>query len=157
MVEINQFFDDILLPSIYPFDSYVLKLEKSDVYRLPYLSSGGPGFALLEPARKANFKDISSRISDGFTSGRGITRTLGFHNHGKAKCRSLLVELLHDPRESNERLWKKAELLNQENQAMLSELKQTLSIGNSKPNPNTIPDLNLGSNSSQKPSKSSNS
>lgn len=26
------------------FDSYVLKNEKADVYRLPYLSSGGPGF-----------------------------------------------------------------------------------------------------------------
>ncbi|KAF8400605.1 hypothetical protein HHK36_013904 [Tetracentron sinense] len=54
----------------YEFQYYVLKLEKADVYRLPYLSSGGPGFALLEAARKANFKDISSRISDGFTSGR---------------------------------------------------------------------------------------
>ncbi|KAF8392815.1 hypothetical protein HHK36_021052 [Tetracentron sinense] len=149
MVEINQFFDDILLPSIYPFDSYVLKLEKADVYRLPYLSSGGPGFGLYF------IFALNNTLSHGLS--RGITRTLGFHNHGKAKCRSLLVELLHDPRESNERLWKKAELLNQENQAMLSELKQTLSIGNSKPNPNTIPDLNLGSNSSQKPSKSSNS
>ena len=27
-------------------DSYVLKLEKADVYRLPYLSSSGPGFGL---------------------------------------------------------------------------------------------------------------
>lgn len=99
---------------------YVLKLEKADVYRLPYLSSGGPGFglsfisiyeasrlflfnihlnrtstcgwrtlcltsvmgqtfplwhcvdvsALLEAARKANFKDISSQIAAGFSSGR---------------------------------------------------------------------------------------
>ncbi|PON90065.1 Epoxide hydrolase-like [Trema orientale] len=49
---------------------YVLKLEKADVYRLPYLSSGGPGFALLEAARKANFKNISSQIADGFSSGR---------------------------------------------------------------------------------------
>ncbi|XP_023547378.1 uncharacterized protein LOC111806346 [Cucurbita pepo subsp. pepo] len=50
--------------------AYVLKLEKADVYRLPYLSSGGPGFALLEAARKANFNDILSRISAGFASGR---------------------------------------------------------------------------------------
>ncbi|XP_010250215.1 PREDICTED: uncharacterized protein LOC104592505 [Nelumbo nucifera] len=49
---------------------YVLKLEKADVYRLPYLASSGPGFALLEAARKANFKDISSRIAAGFSSGR---------------------------------------------------------------------------------------
>lgn len=27
-------------------DSYVLKLEKADVYRLPYLASSGPGFGL---------------------------------------------------------------------------------------------------------------
>uniref|UniRef100_A0A5B6YTR6 AB hydrolase-1 domain-containing protein n=1 Tax=Davidia involucrata TaxID=16924 RepID=A0A5B6YTR6_DAVIN len=49
--------------------AYVLKLEKADVYRLPYLSSSGPGFALLEAARKANFKDISSQIAVGFASG----------------------------------------------------------------------------------------
>ncbi|KAK9281147.1 hypothetical protein L1049_004041 [Liquidambar formosana] len=49
---------------------YVLKVEKADVYRLPYLSSGGPGFALLEAARKANFKDMSSQIASGFASGR---------------------------------------------------------------------------------------
>ncbi|XP_007023283.2 PREDICTED: haloalkane dehalogenase [Theobroma cacao] len=49
---------------------YVLKLEKADVYRLPYLSSSGPGFALLEAARKINFRDISSQIADGFASGR---------------------------------------------------------------------------------------
>ncbi|XP_077221873.1 alpha/beta-Hydrolases superfamily protein isoform X2 [Tasmannia lanceolata] len=49
---------------------YVLKLEKADVYRLPYLASSGPGFALLEAARKADFKDISSRIETGFSSGR---------------------------------------------------------------------------------------
>jgi len=29
------------------FGSYVLKLEKADVYRLPYLSSGAPGFGEL--------------------------------------------------------------------------------------------------------------
>ncbi|XP_057968077.1 uncharacterized protein LOC131157744 [Malania oleifera] len=49
---------------------YVLKLEIADVYRLPYLASGGPGFALLEAARKANFKAISSQIAVGFGSGR---------------------------------------------------------------------------------------
>ncbi|EAY95781.1 hypothetical protein OsI_17656 [Oryza sativa Indica Group] len=47
---------------------YVLKSEKADVYRLPYLSSGAPGFALLEAARKANFRDVLSRISAGFAS-----------------------------------------------------------------------------------------
>ncbi|KAH7547424.1 hypothetical protein FEM48_Zijuj01G0308600 [Ziziphus jujuba var. spinosa] len=56
----------------YPLDFtyYVLKLEKADVYRLPYLSSSGPGFALLEAARKANFSNISSQIAAGFASGR---------------------------------------------------------------------------------------
>jgi len=47
---------------------YVLKSEKADVYRLPYLRSGAPGFALLEAARKANFQDVLSRISAGFSS-----------------------------------------------------------------------------------------
>ncbi|XP_068647926.1 uncharacterized protein [Aristolochia californica] len=56
--------------------AYVLKLEKADVYRLPYLSSSGPGFALLEAARKANFKDISSRIATGFSSERWNKPTL---------------------------------------------------------------------------------
>ncbi|KAK9141753.1 hypothetical protein Syun_011153 [Stephania yunnanensis] len=50
--------------------AYVLKLEKADVYRLPYLASSGPGFALLDAARKADFKDISSRIATGFSAGR---------------------------------------------------------------------------------------
>ncbi|KAL2479071.1 alpha/beta-hydrolase superfamily protein [Forsythia ovata] len=49
--------------------AYVLKLEKADVYRLPYLSSSGPGFALLEATKKANFNDITSRISAGFATG----------------------------------------------------------------------------------------
>ncbi|XP_057772804.1 uncharacterized protein LOC130992264 isoform X2 [Salvia miltiorrhiza] len=49
--------------------AYVLKLEKADVYRLPYLSSSGPGFALLEATKRANFKDINSRVSAGFASG----------------------------------------------------------------------------------------
>ncbi|KAI9090653.1 hypothetical protein K1719_028506 [Acacia pycnantha] len=50
----------------------------------------------------------------------------------------------------NERLRKKAQTLNQENQALLSELKQKLSKGNTKGNSsNTILDLNLGSGSHQ--------
>ncbi|KAJ0075443.1 hypothetical protein Patl1_34598 [Pistacia atlantica] len=49
--------------------SYVLKLEKADVYRLPYLSSSGPGFALLEATRKINFTDTLSQIASGFASG----------------------------------------------------------------------------------------
>ncbi|XP_021620241.1 protein LITTLE ZIPPER 4 [Manihot esculenta] len=56
----------------------------------------------------------------------------------------------------NERLRKKAQLLNQENQALLSELKQKLSKANSKANaPNSIPDLNLSSSSSHNPTNSS--
>ncbi|XWS66694.1 hypothetical protein CRYUN_Cryun05aG0223000 [Craigia yunnanensis] len=56
----------------------------------------------------------------------------------------------------NERLRKKAQLLNQENQALLSELKQKLSKANSKGNsPNTNPDLNLSSSSNPNPSNSS--
>ncbi|XP_027186864.1 protein LITTLE ZIPPER 4 [Cicer arietinum] len=59
----------------------------------------------------------------------------------------------------NERLRKKAQLLNQENQALLSELKQKLSKGNNnqKTNgPNTILDLSLTSTSGQNPSSSTN-
>ncbi|KAI5319102.1 hypothetical protein L3X38_038810 [Prunus dulcis] len=59
----------------------------------------------------------------------------------------------------NERLRKKAQVLNQENQALLSELKQKLSKTNSKGNAaanNNIPDLNLSSSSTQNPSSSSN-
>ncbi|EEF33638.1 protein LITTLE ZIPPER 3 [Ricinus communis] len=57
----------------------------------------------------------------------------------------------------NERLRKKAQLLNQENQALLSELKQKLTKTNSKANAsnNTIPDLNLSSTSTQNPTNSS--
>ncbi|WRX27356.1 Alpha/beta hydrolase fold-1 - like 10 [Theobroma cacao] len=62
------FFTFLLTNLRMTFDSYVLKLEKADVYRLPYLSSSGP--ALLEAARKINFRDISSQIADGFASGR---------------------------------------------------------------------------------------
>ncbi|XP_056176334.1 uncharacterized protein LOC115689082 [Syzygium oleosum] len=49
--------------------AYALKVEKADVYRLPYLSSGGPGFALLEAARKANFQETATQIASGFSSG----------------------------------------------------------------------------------------
>ncbi|CAA2989880.1 protein LITTLE ZIPPER 3 [Olea europaea var. sylvestris] len=54
----------------------------------------------------------------------------------------------------NERLRKKAELLNQENQALLNELKQKLSKAASH-GPNSIPDLDMSSSSNSKPSKSS--
>lgn len=49
--------------------AYVLKLEKADVYRLPYLASSGPGFALLEAARKAKISDILNQIGTGFSFG----------------------------------------------------------------------------------------
>ncbi|KAI5660466.1 hypothetical protein M9H77_29259 [Catharanthus roseus] len=49
--------------------AYALKIEKAEVYRLPYLSSGGPGFALLEAAKKVNFNKMLSQISAGFASG----------------------------------------------------------------------------------------
>ncbi|KAL1195330.1 hypothetical protein V5N11_013732 [Cardamine amara subsp. amara] len=55
---------------------YVLKNEKADVYRLPYLSSGGPGFALLETAKKINFGDTLSQIVKGFSSGSWDKPTL---------------------------------------------------------------------------------
>ncbi|KAF7818779.1 protein LITTLE ZIPPER 3 [Senna tora] len=56
----------------------------------------------------------------------------------------------------NEKLRKKAELLNQENQALLSQLQQKLSKGNAKGNSssNTILDLNVSSDSNQKASGS---
>ncbi|KAK1323702.1 hypothetical protein QJS10_CPA02g00954 [Acorus calamus] len=47
--------------------------------------------------------------------------------------------------QENERLRRKAQLLNQENQALLSELKQKLAKANkkaNKPSNNLIPDLN---------------
>ncbi|PWA62977.1 alpha/beta-Hydrolases superfamily protein [Artemisia annua] len=50
--------------------AYVLKVEKADVYRLPYLKSSGPGFALLEATKRANFRGTSGQIADGFASGR---------------------------------------------------------------------------------------
>ncbi|KAK6942612.1 hypothetical protein RJ641_027989 [Dillenia turbinata] len=56
--------------------------------------------------------------------------------------------------QENERLRKKAQVLNQENQALLSELKQKLSKGNSKGNPpSSIPDLNLCSTSASNPNQ----
>ncbi|KAI3763283.1 hypothetical protein L1987_53737 [Smallanthus sonchifolius] len=56
--------------------AYVLKVEKADVYRLPYLRSSGPGFALLEATKRANFKGTSSQIAEGFASGRWDTPIL---------------------------------------------------------------------------------
>ncbi|KAK9921230.1 hypothetical protein M0R45_029749 [Rubus argutus] len=66
----------------------------------------------------------------------------------------------------NERLRKKAQLLNQENQALLSELKQKLSKPNKANAANTVPDLNLNlsstntsnnnNNTNHHPSSSSN-
>ncbi|GJV77317.1 alpha/beta hydrolase fold-1 [Tanacetum coccineum] len=50
--------------------AYVLKVEKADVYRLPYLKSSGPGFALLEATKRANFRGTSGQIAEGFSSGR---------------------------------------------------------------------------------------
>ncbi|XVF76229.1 hypothetical protein PTKIN_Ptkin13bG0249400 [Pterospermum kingtungense] len=56
----------------------------------------------------------------------------------------------------NERLRKKAQLLNQENQALLSELKQKLSKPNSKGKGNSPNnDLDLSSTSNPNPSNSS--
>ncbi|KAK1393542.1 Protein LITTLE ZIPPER like [Heracleum sosnowskyi] len=60
--------------------------------------------------------------------------------------------------QENEKLRKKAQLLNQENQALLSKLKQKLSTTNT-PNPNKAPDsndpdLNLCTNASNKPTSS---
>ncbi|KAI3447476.1 hypothetical protein Pfo_004141 [Paulownia fortunei] len=54
--------------------------------------------------------------------------------------------------QENERLRKKAELLNQENQTLLNELKQRLAVSSAAAG-NSIPDLNLSSSS---PSKSKN-
>ncbi|KAI3746233.1 hypothetical protein L6452_08657 [Arctium lappa] len=47
--------------------------------------------------------------------------------------------------QENEKLRKKAQLLNQENQALLSQLKQRLTMGNQNVNntPDSIADLNL--------------
>ncbi|XP_074379107.1 protein LITTLE ZIPPER 3-like isoform X2 [Apium graveolens] len=61
--------------------------------------------------------------------------------------------------QENEKLRKKAQLLNQENQALLSKLKQKLSRTNNTANPNKAPepndpDLNLCKNASNKPTSS---
>ncbi|CAI9097759.1 OLC1v1034243C1 [Oldenlandia corymbosa var. corymbosa] len=48
----------------------------------------------------------------------------------------------------NERLRKKAELLNKENQALLNELKRKLAQGITNHSSDSIPDLNLCSGSS---------
>lgn len=56
--------------------TYVLDLNDADVYRLPYLDSGDPGFALLESTRKAPLKDLTARIETGFSSGRWSAPTL---------------------------------------------------------------------------------
>ncbi|KAI3823495.1 hypothetical protein L1987_04933 [Smallanthus sonchifolius] len=61
--------------------------------------------------------------------------------------------------QENEKLRKKAQLLNQENQALLSQLKQRLTMGGQNDNntPNSFTDLTLspatnhGSSSSRKP------
>ncbi|KAK9010389.1 hypothetical protein V6N11_036900 [Hibiscus sabdariffa] len=55
----------------------------------------------------------------------------------------------------NERLRKKAQVLNQENQALLSELKQKLSNGKGKNSASTMPDLSLSSTSNPNPPNSS--
>ncbi|OAY40876.1 hypothetical protein MANES_09G056502v8 [Manihot esculenta] len=57
----------------------------------------------------------------------------------------------------NEKLRKKAQRLNQENQALLSELKQKLTKDNSKANvsSNSVLDLNLSSCSTHNPTNSS--
>ncbi|XAR64947.1 hypothetical protein NMG60_11008852 [Bertholletia excelsa] len=52
--------------------------------------------------------------------------------------------------QENERLRRKAQLLNQENQALLSELKQKLNKARSNPNPKSD---NYYSASTSKPSK----
>ncbi|KAL1313883.1 hypothetical protein HN51_040653 [Arachis hypogaea] len=61
----------------------------------------------------------------------------------------------------NERLRKKAQLLNQENQALLSELKQKLSKANNNNNtnddPSTTLDLSVGSTSFSHQKKASSS
>ncbi|KAB2631736.1 hypothetical protein D8674_009255 [Pyrus ussuriensis x Pyrus communis] len=61
----------------------------------------------------------------------------------------------------NEKLRKKAQLLNQENQALLSELQQKLSKSTSKTKANaaagnTLPDLNLSSSSTPNANGSTN-
>ncbi|GLT40623.1 hypothetical protein SLA2020_147410 [Shorea laevis] len=54
----------------------------------------------------------------------------------------------------NEKLRKKAQLLNQENQTLLSELKQKLSKPNPKANQQSSTELNLSSSSNPNPPSS---
>ncbi|CAI5493174.1 unnamed protein product [Closterium sp. Naga37s-1] len=49
---------------------YSLELDNADVYRLPYLDSGEPGFSLLETARKANPKQLGERIQNTLSASR---------------------------------------------------------------------------------------
>ncbi|KAH7288365.1 hypothetical protein KP509_31G023700 [Ceratopteris richardii] len=56
--------------------TYVLDLNDADVYRLPYLDSSDPGFALLESTRKAPLNELSARIEAGFVSGRWNVPTM---------------------------------------------------------------------------------
>ncbi|KAL4592226.1 hypothetical protein LXL04_005214 [Taraxacum kok-saghyz] len=55
--------------------------------------------------------------------------------------------------QENEKLRRKAQLLNQENQALLSQLKQRLTMGDQNGNnaPHSIGDLNLSTSTSRKP------
>ncbi|MCO5566351.1 hypothetical protein L7F22_020028 [Adiantum nelumboides] len=64
------------LPGVFQQLRYVLDLNDADVYRLPYLDSSDPGFALLESTRKAPLKDLLTRIEAGFSSGRWNVPTL---------------------------------------------------------------------------------
>lgn len=56
--------------------------------------------------------------------------------------------------QENERLRKKVELLNQENQALLHEVKQRLAAAAAAGNP--LPDLNMAASTSSKATKKSN-
>ncbi|CAI7813335.1 unnamed protein product [Closterium sp. NIES-54] len=51
---------------------YSLELDNADVYRLPYLDSGEPGFSLLETARKANPKQMGERIQNTLSASRYV-------------------------------------------------------------------------------------
>lgn len=56
--------------------AYALDVNDADVYRLPYLDSSDPGFALLESTRKAPLKDLLVQIETGFSSNRWTIPTL---------------------------------------------------------------------------------
>ncbi|CAI5990236.1 unnamed protein product [Closterium sp. NIES-65] len=55
---------------------YSLELDNADVYRLPYLDSGEPGFSLLETARKANPKQLGERIQNALSSSSWMVPTV---------------------------------------------------------------------------------